>query len=148
MAGTVLGWERRIAASPEAVWERLADFARMHEWFLGVRRVTLAAAPAEGVQRTLQLFTGRSHLERLAGWDPPRSFCVQVLHPPFFARDFRGRIRLLPSSGATLLRWELRYAPRFGLAGRLADRVLVRPVLHVAFRASLRRLAILVERDG
>lgn len=142
---TVLSWTQRARVEPSVLWNHVTDFSRMHEWFLGVRRVTLATPPAEGAMRTLTLLTGHSHRERIASWDPGRSFAIEVLDPPPIARDWRGDIALEPSAEGTLLRWELRYTPRFGPVGRLVDRLFVRPVLGLAFRTSLRRLAARAE---
>jgi ligand-binding SRPBCC domain-containing protein len=144
---TVLCWRKEIRAPADRVWARVTDFPRMPEWFLGVRRVALAARePAAGVERLLTLRSGISHRERIAAWEPCRSFAVEVLEPPFFARGWRGDIALDERDGATSLDWRLRYTPRFGSAGRALDRLLVRPVLGLAFRASLRRLAAGLER--
>jgi hypothetical protein len=137
----VLLWERRIRATPERLWAVLTDFPRMHEWFLGVRRVRLAApAPAAGMERTLTLVTGQSHRERIATWDPPRLLEIEVLEPPVLARDWRASIRLEPVGPDVRLAWSLRYAPRFGPVGRVLDRLVLRPLLRTAFDVSLDRL--------
>jgi hypothetical protein len=68
-----------------------------------------------------------------------------VLDPVFAGRNWAADISLDEHDSATELSWELRYEPRSGLAGRVLDRLLVRPVLDIVFRASLRRLRVVVE---
>jgi len=144
----VLRWRLTIASTPERVWAKLTDFATMHRWFLGVRRVTLhALAPHAGAERTLSLLGGISHLERLGRWDPAaRSFSIEVLEPPAIARDWVGSIAVGGTDGAAELSWELRYRPRFGLPGRVLDALIVAPVLNLAFTLSLRRFADQIQR--
>lgn len=144
----VLRWHVTIASSTERVWAKVTDFANMHRWFLGVRRVTLHAAAAhEGARRTLTLLGGISHLERVGRWDPgARTFSIEVLEPPRIARDWVGTIAVDGTDGAAELFWELRYVPRFGLAGRIVDALFVAPVLNLAFTLSLRRFADQVQR--
>lgn len=145
----VLRWHITVASTPERVWEKVTDFATMHRWFVGVRRVTLhALAPHAGAERTLTLLGGISHLERLGSWDPAaRCLSIEVLDPPVIARDWVGTIAVGGTDGATELSWELRYRPRFGLPGRVVDALFVAPVLNVAFALSLRRFADQLQRS-
>jgi len=144
----VLRWHVTVASTPERVWAKVTDFASMHRWFLGVRRVTLhAGAPRAGAKRTLTLLGGISHLERVGRWDPgARAFTIEVLEPPVIARDWMGSIAVGGTDGAAELSWELRYRPRFGLPGRIIDALFVAPTLNLAFTLSLRRFADQVQR--
>lgn len=144
---TVLRWRTVIRAPAAQVWARVTDFPRMSEWFLGVRRVSLVAAPAAGVERVLTLRWGVSHRERIDSWEPCRSFSIQVLEPPFFARDWTAAVDLDGRADVVTLDWRLRYRPRFGVLGRGLDRLAVRPALSLAFRTSLHRLRAGLERD-
>ncbi len=142
-----LRWRVHIASPPSRVWAAVTDFATMHRWFLGVRRVTLhAPAPLAGAHRTLALVGGLSHLERIGHWDPERSFSIEVLEPPLVARDWVGDIAVAGVSGGAELSWQLRYRPRFGLAGRVLDALVVAPVLNFTFTRSLRRLKTALEQ--
>jgi len=144
----VLRWHVTVASTPERVWAKVTDFATMHRWFVGVRRVTLhAQAPHAGAERTLTLLGGISHLERVGRWEPARhAFTIEVLEPPRIARDWVGSIAVDGSDSVAELSWELRYRPRFGLTGRVIDALFVAPTLNLVFTLSLRRLADQLQR--
>jgi hypothetical protein len=146
-----LRWRASIQSTTAEVWARLVDFERMHIWFLGVKRVTLLAAePSVGAVRIMRLVAGTAHRERITRWEPPDRFSIVVLDPPFIGRYWVADIdlhehRVGGDPPGVDLFWELRYEPRFGLAGRLIDRLLIQPILDVAFRTSLRRLRLWIE---
>jgi hypothetical protein len=143
-----LRWRISIRSTRGEVWAHLVDFERMHAWFLGVRRMSLLAAePSRGAERVLRLISGASHRERIIRWEPPERLSIVVLDPVIAGRDWVADIALREQGAATELSWELRYEPRFGVAGRLLDRLLVQPVLNIVFRTSLRRLRARVEEQ-
>jgi len=138
-----------IARPPEAVFERVVDFERMHEWFYGVRQVSILSPELEaGAERRLTLVLGVSHLERIAEWNPPKSFAIRVLDPPLFTRRWDASIRFDSGEGsATAILWEMRWEPRFGWLGRVFNAWLVRPVVGMALARSLRRLKRVMEAE-
>jgi hypothetical protein len=123
-------------------WEALADFERWPSWCLGVRALS-ASPPAGGVgaERRLRLVHGASHRERITSWDPPASFALRVLDPPLFTSRFEAAVSLHECEAGTRLVWTLVWAMRFGAAGRLFERLVLAPVLRLALRVSLARLA-------
>lgn len=141
-----LRWRVSIPGEAHSVWDRLVDWERMHTWFVGLRRMTLLAAePSVGAVRRMQLFYGTSHYERITRWEPPTRLSIAVLDPPFIGRNWVADIDLHEHPSGVELCWELRYEPRFGLAGRIVDRMVVRPGIDVTFRVSLRRLRAAVQ---
>jgi uncharacterized protein YndB with AHSA1/START domain len=146
---TYLHWRITIPSAKAEVWARLVDFESMHTWFVGVRRMSLLAAePGPGAERLLRLITGTTHRERITRWEPPERLSIVVLDSPVVGRDWAADIRLCEDGVGTELRWELRYEPRFGVAGRIVNRLLVQPVLDIVFRVSLRRLRVRVEQEA
>lgn len=131
----------QLPVSPAVVWARLADFARWPEWFLGVR--SLEVSPTRGgldAERKITLVYGATHRERIAEWEPPKRFSLEVRDPPFFARSWRVAVRLEPSAESTRLSWEMRYEMRLGVVGDTVGRALMAPVLRLVLQWSLRRL--------
>jgi hypothetical protein len=123
------------------VWDRLTDFARWPEWFLGIRR--LEVSPPRGgpdAERKLTLVYGGTHTERITHWEPPKAFYLEVRDPPFFARPWRVAVHLEPSARSTRLSWEMRYQMRLGAVGDAIDLLAVAPVLRLILHLSLRRL--------
>ncbi len=136
-----------IERSRETVFERVVDFDRMHEWFYGVRRVSLLSSELEaGAERRLTLVHGASHLERIAAWNPPKSFSIRVLEPPVFSHRWEASIQFDSDDGsATAIRWEMSWRARFGPPGRIFNGWLVRPIVGLALQRSLRRLKRVME---
>jgi uncharacterized protein YndB with AHSA1/START domain len=143
---TLVRREVAIRSDRAAVWGALTDFARMPEWFFGVARMEVFGERlGAGTERRLTLIHRQSHRERIGAWEEGKFFSVIVLDPPHFTHDWLGRIALEGSGSELLLRWEMEWTPRFGILGALFDRTLVRPVVDLALRASLRRFKRRVE---
>jgi uncharacterized protein YndB with AHSA1/START domain len=135
-----------IRAPRKRVWAQLTDFAQMQAWFLGVKRVQVPGGVARaGAERLLTLVWGASHRERFGHWEPEKSFSIIVLDPPRFVREWTALIRIDEVGAGTTVFWEMRWEPRFGLLGRVFDRVLLRPAIGTALRVSLGRLRRRVE---
>lgn len=144
--------ELTVAASPERVWAVLADVAAQPLWMRDLVQVEIEGGAdvdvgtrAVGTVRILGV-TQRDPIEVIA-FAAPTHFGIR--HLGRFSG--RGDIWLRPrrSGSATRIRWreDLR-SPLFGLGlpGRLADRCFW-PIFAAVFRADLRRLRDLVERE-
>ena len=95
-----------IAASPESVWEVLADVTRMSEWSPECRKVVVLGSPKEGVGTTLLGLNRR-------GWAMWPTTSKVVRYEPAKAVAWKTR-----ESGAT---WSYELAPSNGgttLTGR------------------------------
>jgi uncharacterized membrane protein len=152
---TLVRREVEIDAPRATVWRLVTDFERMPEWFFGVAGMEVLGAPvAAGTERRLTLIHRQSHRERIGAWEEGKFFSVVVLDPPHFTNDWTGRIALedSPSEAGVraskervVLRWEMEWSTRFGAAGAVFNRALVRPVVDQALRVSLARFKLRAE---
>jgi hypothetical protein len=126
----------------EAAWIRLTAFTDMHEWFFGVKAVTVSEGPLRlGGERTVILWDGSCYRERIVHWEPGKRFEFLVLNPPpLLLESCKASIQLTPGSGGVLVRWTIFYTMRPGIARRLLEWAVLRPALKLAVSISLRRL--------
>jgi uncharacterized protein YndB with AHSA1/START domain len=135
-----------VGAPPDALWAAVTDWERQSEWMLGTR-VRVVGEPAEGVGARLEAFTGAGRAGFVdpmvvTEWDPPRR--ATVLHT---GRVVRGtglfEVFALPG-GRSRFVWAEALELPLGRVGQLGFPV-VRPVFLAGVRASLARLAAVVE---
>lgn len=138
-----------VDAPPEALWAAVTDWERQAEWMLGTQ-VRVVGGSVEGVGARLEAFTGVGRAGFVdtmvvTEWDPPRR--ATVLHT---GRVVRGtglfEVFALPG-GRSRFVWSEDLELPLGLMGRLGF-PLVRPVFLAGVRASLVRLAAVVEAEA
>jgi uncharacterized protein YndB with AHSA1/START domain len=131
-----------VAAEAAAVFGVLTDWPRHREWML-LTRAEVTGGDGRSAGSRLSAFTGVGALGfvdtmEITGWDPPHE--VSVRHAGRLVRG-TGVFRVLPRPGGCRVEWEelleVPFAPLWPL---------VRPVVAVFFRTSLRRLAALTPR--
>ncbi|MGK5110926.1 MULTISPECIES: SRPBCC family protein [unclassified Geodermatophilus] len=135
-----------VDAPPERVWAALTDWTRQGEWMLltDVETVgdTVAGVGARLAARTGVPWRRGRHLGVLdtmvvTEWDPPRRVVVQ--HTGRIVRG-PGIFVVTPRGEHATLEWTERLYLPFGVLGRLGW-PLVRPVMVIGVRRSLRRFA-------
>ncbi|GAA0404798.1 polyketide cyclase [Acrocarpospora corrugata] len=131
-----------VAADAAEVFAVLTDWPRHREWML-LTRAEVTRGDGRSAGSSLSAFTGVGPLGfvdtmEITGWDPPRS--VSVRHTGRLVRG-TGVFRLLPRPGGCRVEWEERLEVPLPVLWPL-----MRPVLAVFFRTSLRRLAALTPR--
>jgi carbon monoxide dehydrogenase subunit G len=119
-----------IDARPEVVWPVIADLGDIQAFHPGVRRSAYISDSKEGVgaARVCEFGGGRSVEEHAIEWEEGRSFTLELKNgrgmPPFKRAVATMSVR--PDGDRTQVDMELRYTLRFGLIGKLMDRM-VRP---------------------
>ncbi len=93
---------RRIHASPEAIWEVLADFGALARWAPNVDHSVLTTTTTEGPGTTRRVQTGRTVLlERVVDWQPAVSVAYEITGLPKLIRRAENRWRLEGVDGGT-----------------------------------------------
>lgn len=115
-------FERSIAASPETVFEVLADH-RAYPQFTGTRRVELEREgdpPPNGLGAIRQLhIVGPPVREEVTEFEPPGRFAYKLLSG-IPVRDHVGTVTLTPEGDGTRMCYEVTTFPKIPLIGHAA----------------------------
>jgi len=101
----VVSRTRTMAASPEQIWEVLADFGAISTWAPTADHSCLLGADDGGaVGTTRRIQTGRMTLvERVVTWDEPETLAYDIEGLPSVVRLARNEWRLEPAGAATVV---------------------------------------------
>ena len=129
--------ERTIAASPERVFEWLADPRSLTAAPLALRArwARGSSGPAEGAQRRV-LGLGMWFREQITAYDRPRSYSYLILSsfPPF--NHDGGTLTFTPTHDGTRVDWDTSYTHP-GYAGGKVMEAISRRLLRSSFSAIL-----------
>lgn len=144
--------ERLTPASAAACWAYLADFGQIdlfNPHLSGSHLLPGSPESGLGCERQCDLKDGRNHLrERVVDWQEGRSYTVQIIASTMPIRDAFTTLALEPVAQATRLVMEMRYEPRFGLLGQVADSLILRRKMASLMRGVLQGLAEKAEGKG
>ena len=133
-----------VEASPQACFDALTDFERLHEWQGAVRRADVVERDAKGrgtiveYEVDARFKTVRYRLRQV--YDEPRRLASEYLGGDF--RDFCGEWRFEPiGDGRTRVELDLRIDP-----GRFVPSLLRTAIADAVMRRALRDLQAYVER--
>jgi len=135
-----------IRATPERVWEILADLPGQKRWMADLRslEITSPQQAGEGTEMnvTSELFGQPLVRDRMTitAWQPPHR--LDVRHAGAFSGT--GSFVLDPVRGGTVFTWIEDFQPPLGRIGELGFTMLVGPHMQRVFRRSMdnvRRLA-------
>ena len=132
---------RRIDASPDAVWERIADHPGWTEWLTDLKRVevTLGATGVGGGRVVSAPLVKIS--ERFTAWDPGQRFAFTATDGPYPLLSLAEMVTIEPDGDGCTVTYQQGLEGRrwFGLIAKLVARK-----LDSSTRAALGRLADLV----
>ena len=138
-----------INATPERVWEVLADTGDIARWNPGVQKSWVTSNTAEGVgaSRRCEL-DGRNYLlEDVVEWNPQRSLPMHVTETnmPFKRADIR--FTLEERGPSTVVTVSPEYMLKFGVLGAVLDCLFVRRTYTKGMQALLAGLKRQVEQS-
>jgi uncharacterized protein YndB with AHSA1/START domain len=130
--------EIKIDAPVDAVWEVLADYGGIYRWHPDAvaSQVTTEDGAGLGARRHLDL-GGRNYLdEEVIEWESGQRLTVRIVatNLPFKSADVRFTLR--PENGGTVVTVSPVYELKFGLLGKLLDRLFI----HRSYEKNLRAL--------
>ena len=139
--------EIKIDAPVDVVWEVLADYGAIYRWNPGVvaSHVTTEEGTGVGACRHCDL-GGRNYLdEEVIEWENSQRLTVRIVgtNLPFKSADIRFTLR--PESGGTVVTVAPLYELKFGLLGKLLDRLYVHRTYEKGMKALLAGLKDYVE---
>ncbi len=139
-----------ISASPEQVWDILADIGSICEWNPGVEQSEQTNPGDVGVGATRRCeLGGKNYLnEEVVVFDPPRRLTIRITDTnlPFKSADIR--FFLEPNGSDTVVTVSPDYQLKFGVVGRLLDKLMVGPQYRKGMQGLLRGLKNHVETKG
>jgi hypothetical protein len=130
-----------VDAPVEATWRAAVDWEAQGDWVLATT-VQATAQQGQGVGGRIEAFTGLGRVGfldtmEITAWEPPHR--CEVLHTGRVVRG-TGRFEVRPRPGGSRFVWEETFELPLGALGRLGW-PLVRPLLALGLRVSLRRFA-------
>ena len=126
----LLRFERTIAASPDQVWDAVADAGDYARFAPGIVDTRIVAGQGEGMQRVCRDDKGGEWAETCTLWDPGRRYrmAVDVSSYPIYYRmllaEFAQTWTLEPVTDGTHVRLDFDGRVKLGLIGRGVARLL------------------------
>ncbi len=136
-----------ISASPEEVWAVLADIGSISVWNPGVQLSEQTSPGDVGVGATRRCeLGGKNYLdEEVVLFEPHHRMTIRIkdTNLPFDYAEIR--FFLEPSGGQTIVTVSPEYQLKFGVVGRLLDKLMVGPQYRKGMQGLLRGLKNHVE---
>ena len=138
-----------VSASPDKVWDVLADIRNIYLWNPGVvrSRLTTHGKVRVGTCRLCDL-EGKNYLdEEVIEFEKPHRLTMRIndTNLPFKAAEIRYTVE--PQGGKTLVRVSPKYQLKFGLLGSILDTIMVRSQYRKGMQELLRGLRNYVEQS-
>ena len=138
-----------IAASPDAVWNRIKDFDALQSWHPAVESSTATAANQVGSVRTLQLKGGGTIVEELTRYSgEEKKLAYRMTDPgPLPVTNYSSTLSVSAADGGSQVEWRgafYRGDPNGNPAPEKNDEAAIAAVTGV-YKAGLDRLKALVE---
>jgi hypothetical protein len=142
--------QRRLAASPDAVWPPCADFPHLADHWSGIKASRPVGDQARGVgaRRQVHLKPLGSLIETVPAWE--EGHLVATANVPSALVPFKraaSRLTLDPDGTGTLITFDYRFVPRGGPLGRLTGPVIER-MLRKTFESLLAAFDDAASRQG
>ena len=117
-----------IAATPEQVWEVLADLDRLHEYDPVVTRSAVVGGQHDGLgaQRRCDPRHGRYFVEVVTEWDRPNRLQFAIIDCNLPTRDLTHTYTLDVTPSGARVGQVMSYDTRFGPLGTILNRVMIR----------------------
>ncbi len=117
--------EAQVHAPKERVWAELADFGEIARWNPVIARSYLTSQQPTGVGAARHCdFRGSGYIEEQAvQWEEGRALGVEVTGSSLPLKEASIRFILREEDETTAVRVQLEYTPRWGLLGKLLDRL-------------------------
>ncbi len=135
--------DRLIEMPAPRVWAALADFQGVHRFHPRIERADLLTPHACGLgaERTCRMYGGKDHVrERVVEWQEGRSLAVTILDSTMPLASAWARISIQPAGGSSRVSFEMRYLPKYGVLGRIADVLFMRRMMRRMGRELLQGL--------
>ena len=131
--------ERTVQVHPDRAWELLGDFAHVqhiHPLVGKVDQVTPDKDRGVGAIRTCHLYDGNTATEQIETWDESnRSYTIRLMEASLPVKSIVVTLHAVPgqdSQHQTTLIADMKLQAKFGLLGKLMERLVLKPQLGAA----------------
>jgi ligand-binding SRPBCC domain-containing protein len=148
---TTIHYDIRANCPPARVWALLSDLEAVQTYNPTVRAAAVQGSQRAGVgaTRACDLKPNGRVVERVTHWEDGRAVGLEVAESDWPIHFMRWVTRLEPDGGGTRIKQELEYQVKFGPAGWLLDRLVMKrkltAMLDEVFAALVKRAE---ERDS
>lgn len=125
---TTIQHEIRAKCRPERVWALLSDLEAVQRYNPTVRAASVQSQKRSGIGalRACELEPKGRVVERVTHWEDGRAVGLEVAESDWPIHFMRWVTRLEPEGSGTLITQQLEYRVKFGPAGWLLDRLVMR----------------------
>jgi len=126
----------RVHAPAADAWKVIADFQNVHRYHPIVERVTQASEEERGLgaERVCHFYDGGSVKETIIDWKEGESFEVELTEGSMPFKQSSATIRVVPFDEQTsCVTLSMDYETKFGPAGKLLDRLMIRSKMSSMF---------------
>jgi hypothetical protein len=147
---TTLQHEIRANCAPERVWALLSDLEAVRHYNPTVRAASVKGSRRTGIgaERVCDLEPKGRVVERVTHWEEGRAVGLEVAESDWPIRFMRWVTRVEPADKGSLITQKLEYAVKFGPAGWLLDRLVMRRKLSDTLDVVFANLARRAEERG
>lgn len=134
---------REIPFPAAKVWDALADFGEIHRFHPEVRSSSPLSGKSSGVgsRRRCNLYQPGYLDEEVSDWQAGKGYTVRILDTSLPIKDATATFQIVSQSQkSSTVSLEMRYRPKFGLFGRLMDRLVMERTMNKAFAQVLKGL--------
>ena len=125
---TQLNHEIHIATLPAKVWAVLADLEAVQHYNPGVKHAVYTTTMREGVgaARRCDFKPKGWAKERVIAWEAQKAITLEIEESQLPFEFMRWRTAVAPDGAGTRVTQQLEYKVKFGLLGRLLDKLVIR----------------------
>ena len=140
-----------VNASVDELWIVLSDLEALDKYDPTVKTSTIISSQRTGLnaKRKVLMRDGKNWFEeKVTEFEPGRSLCYQLTDCSFPIEGLRHSYRFKPTPSGTEVEQVMEYTVKFGLLGRLLDRMMIRKQTSAGIQKFFAGLKAHVERNA
>lgn len=140
-----------VNASAQDVWTVLADLEELDKYDPTVKTSTIISTQRTGLEaaRKVLMRDGKNWFnERITEFEPGKALCYQLTECSFPIKGLRHSYRFKPTPTGTEVEQVMEYTVKFGLLGKLMDRMMIRKQTSAGIQKFFAGLKTHVERKA
>lgn len=140
-----------VNASVQELWAVLSDLEELDKYDPTVKTATIISTQRTGLNaaRKVLMSDGKNWFEeKITEFEPSRSLCYQLTDCSFPLKRLRHSYRFKPTPSGTELEQVMEYTVKFGLLGKVLDRLMIRKQTSAGIQKFFSGLKAHVERKA